>query len=753
MRSSLRSVLIGTTLLVAWSLCIPAHAALPLTVELDPSSQLTRSQGPVPVTLKLDWAGPGLLEGRLHLNVVGDHDLFARVVTDELYLNEGTHRYQVMLPAFSSFSSPSELTIRVTYVAGNERHAFPDSLLLRCPSTWQRRLVVGVIRGPGQMEEPLDRWLNALDVSTFGPPVARNPQNLGDESSVRLVIDDLEEAEVPVDPLRCCAFDVIVVHGPALSRLSRKQVAAILAWVKAGGSVVVIPSGRMETQHLEFLQVLDAGDLPQAKEWSGDDINQFLESLDAARLPQASNTRPAPPAIDTNGNLVIESPTQPRLRYVGLGRALLMDPGLLVEADLSRPEWREPIAFLWKTRHEQLGPIIKTGFWDSRKARERTRDTGQAAMQYGAFAQTVQRFPDELRLEPQPILGGAGMTRQLLPPVIRLVPFALIILILALYVLAIGPLDYWLLGRFRLRRFTWVWFPIMTLLFTALGIWLSNMFMGSSNHRRAVAIRDVDADGSLLRESRFEMLFNSRADDVTTDVRRALVMPLDYQSFFWNDMWTYANRSMQTGVELVGPPTITGRVPVQGTMVQHLPQWTPQLNRLMTIPLADDEETSPGNAVAAFDWSLHFDPSNNTQREQLRDRVKMAFGPDARIYLYHGDRRYTLAGEPFLFSNPSQTFLTMNAPPAPGMPMPAPGMEIPLTGGDFLQSISVRNQAGWFAYMSQVSPGCGPFLEDLAVLDASDPAQCLLLVAVDEGNDTIVYRRVYRGLSTQDKTP
>ena len=35
-------------------------------------------------------------------------------------------------------------------------------------------------------------------------------------------------------------------------------------------------------------------------------------------------------------------------------------------------------------------------------------------------------------------------------------------------------------------------------------------------------------------------------------------------------------------------------------------------------------------------------------------------------------------------------------------------------------------------------------MEDLAILDPSDPAMWLLVIAVEEDNDTVLYRKIYR---------
>jgi hypothetical protein len=61
-----------------------------------------------------------------------------------------------------------------------------------------------------------------------------------------------------------------------------------------------------------------------------------------------------------------------------------------------------------------------------------------------------------------------------------------------------------------------------------------------------------------------------------------------------------------------------------------------------------------------------------------------------------------------------------------------------------LQNLSARPAAGGlFALVAQVSPTGGDTLEDVAVLDATDPQQLLLIVVEKKGNDYMIYRRLY----------
>jgi hypothetical protein len=65
------------------------------------------------------------------------------------------------------------------------------------------------------------------------------------------------------------------------------------------------------------------------------------------------------------------------------------------------------------------------------------------------------------------------------------------------------------------------------------------------------------------------------------------------------------------------------------------------------------------------------------------------------------------------------------------------------------RNVSIRPATRLFAVVSQISPNGGENLEDLALLDESDPNQWLLIVAVRRNGNSIVYRMLYHGPSGQ----
>ena len=60
-----------------------------------------------------------------------------------------------------------------------------------------------------------------------------------------------------------------------------------------------------------------------------------------------------------------------------------------------------------------------------------------------------------------------------------------------------------------------------------------------------------------------------------------------------------------------------------------------------------------------------------------------------------------------------------------------------------VRKVCVRPAIGLFSIMSQISPnGAGDF-EDLSILDPEDPNQLLLVIVSRQGNDYVVFRRLF----------
>ena len=260
------------------------------------------------------------------------------------------------------------------------------------------------------------------------------------------------------------------------------------------------------------------------------------------------------------------------------------------------------------------------------------------------------------------------------------------LLVLGGFVLVIGPLDWLVLGRFRLRRLTWIVFPLAALAFTALTVFLAGRFMGKSNHRSSVTITDSGHDGHVLRETRIEMIFPARAQEVATEMRNALCVPMSVQGRYGNSTAAVQGR-------------YEGLFPVSYTLRQSLAQWTPQMNRLTSLEAGRDD--------SGLDWAkLH-------PADLSAEIVGERFGSDRswEIYKLH-------QGELTAFRDDVRPRERMR-----GLCQPKP--------------------SGWLTVCSQSSPNGAGDLEDLPLAGIGDKEVSATIVVRKEGAITHIYRHLF----------
>jgi hypothetical protein len=699
---------------------VSAQTYVPLRVEVDPSASISRSDGPIRLGLHMAWGGAGIFDGRLLIEVRDSED---RVQTayrlDDLYLSQGVQHVEVMLPASTASGAFDEYSLRMTAFDRGGKELGPlRPAILRIPGGTQRSLVIAVCRSElGQRRRNESDLADALRLDNLLPDY-----ELGSDRKPLMTRSvDVPPGDMPVDPLRLCAFDLLLLGSDALPQLDDRQLAALLGWVRAGGSLfVLIGDESLKRDHVGFLNALSG---------AADSQPDFLFDSTGRGIYRDGEPLAAPLRLSA-----------------GLGAAAVLVTGD-GRIDASAGYWPATSAFLWRLRSEHLPSIATTGRWSRDKTIETARrivpewelQNYAYAYPYPGGPRPVVADPNDTELilrtraadlKPAPINGGTGFLTHVMPSGIKVVPLWLIALVLLLYVAVIGPLEYLVLGAFRARKYTWFSFPALTLGFTLFSIVLSNYFMHVADHRQSVIVRDLIDGGRVARENRFELLFTSSSRSMETDVTRGLFSPLRYQDYSGHNLLSYGPYGYpgQQQERRVGAPLIVGRMPSACDIVQAIPQWTPQLNRLLTIPLAEAKSSN-----ATFDWDAAAEFSTEAGRNTLRDRINAAFGRQASIYLYHGAEKFDLAG-------PKNLFETSYAPAT---------RTVMINGqwtnqqADFLHELCVRPQPGYSAVVWQVAPSGGDRFEDLALLDPTDDSHWLLVVAVREGEGTVLYRRLY----------
>jgi hypothetical protein len=655
----------------------------------------------------LKWTGYELLEGHLDIVVSDGREQIGRIKIDGIVLSTGQRRFETRLPVFSTDGFYTQAMLHAVLVTADRRFDLGE-FPLRFQQYGTRTMTVGISDPWGvRFSTRQSKLTQSLRLERF------NPED--QDRSLTSSFGHLAPTEMPADALGYCVYNLVVLMDEGFSELRPKQLAALYDWVAAGGSVCIMPGGGLGADHVEFLNRL------------------------AARDEQAS-----PLLLDSEGRLIPEGTDERatfRLLHPGVGRTAIV---IAANDTLRNPEsnaWREMVAFLWNVHAQWVPALARDGNWSSARIISRGDVSG-----YGSGS-TRDKF------EHRTISQGNWLLDRLMPESVKVVPLGLIGLILAAYVLLIGPVDYFLLGAFKQRKLTWILFPLVTVGVTLFTVWLSQWYMQPSEDRRTVEFLDVGDDGSIARRSRFELLFTSTPRAVETKVVGEIFAPFNQQRYGsraqqMHQQYGNAYGEQEMVEQLVGLADYEGRIPADYTVTQQIPQWTPQINRFFSIR-PDDNATKAGQK--RFDWrSLKPSDSltgpnavrDHNWKDTVRRQVQQHFGIAASIWVMSGTNVDQIAGSPGLFvrqynnyQNPygRQVYDDAEEDQASGS-----GRDI-----NFLTQTCRRPQVGLYRLVSRIAPTGGDTFEDLAFLDPTDPRQCLLVVAVEQEGNLKIYRKLY----------
>ena len=711
---------------------------------IQPTIQMGR---PIPTWWDVRVAGSAMVEGRFEFVLMNEGRVLANYTTEELALTGPQQRIRVLFPPVDDRFGVDQLQVQATF----RGKRFTEKLgqhILRVAMGRSRTfmMLTSTSRLASKRSVERDRVMKRLAFESMATA------NL--EDSVKTIPALFEPNDLPQEPMTYCAYDLVVLFGDEFRAIKKPQLDALTAWIRAGGSLYVEPTGVLEPYHIDFLRGLTAND-----------------SRGLIFQP------------DSSGRLIAGTVWEDErivTTTTGLGRVAIR-----VEEEDAPPAfesraWRRATAFLWKLRAEQVEAVAELGRFDLSKLA--LSEIGQpmidtdgdgipdTAIQRGNNQPWQKQFsvpPGWLSMK-LPTSTGELLDR-LMPEGVRMVPLWLLGFILLGFVVMIGPVDYIGLGWLKARKYTWFTFPLATVAVTALTVWVSNSYMSSAEARRGLVIRDVGDDGSIVRTNRFELLFVASSHAVTTDVRRGVFSPLGtggsmagsaralYQQQLMQQQMMLGQQGRSrfrsaTGEDgLAGeksPPRMSGRIPTQFEVTQDLAKWTPQLNRIFWIPGATDEQP--------IDWMPITDGqitsgllSTRVVGGELRERVRRQFGTGALVACLGPNGAWASDGNRLWQTNIGNDANQYNRTVQPqfnswGEPT---GLQIPpevqQQGALFrwFYQHSVAQKHGLFGLVSHIGPKGGPEFDDLPIYDPSDSGHALLIIVVPQGDDLIAYRK------------
>lgn len=666
-------------LILASSQPIAAAEQPIVRMQLEPISLRSRTGGPIGLRIKLNYNRDQILEGDLKLKVYDGQPDFGTLRSTLRYegivLQGSDAIFNMLLPPLRDAMSKS-FDIEAWFETETERIPLSSSVMIKNPpdtfsvmsndfqqrsavlcSTTSRTSLSRVNSTRGQLQNMLS-------------PV----RLLTTESQSELVYFPASRTGVsmPEDPLALCCYDIVLVTDGALSQLEPAQLEALVTWTKAGGSLCVAPTDSgVANHHLDFLRNV---------------------------LPQDGNR-----LILTDDGYITFATGEAGIcaAYTGLGRCVLLPHQPDPAAELSPDERAWVCEFLWKARGISY-PKPGESFADAHRLRPPVPPTPDPGMT--AFDQ--QDPMPYGKITPKSSAFGKMCQMILMPSDVRMVPTSVIVGLLVAYVLAVGPVDYILLGMLGIRRFTWIVFPLVTLVFTLLMVAVAHHYLGSNETGGRFTVTDVVDNGQPIRESTVTLQFVGSRRDSTTPMKSGLISSVNSETL-----------------------TLNGRFPNDYSADRKIEQWSPELTRTFTL--------SPGSIPGlSFDWNDPGLVTTTNGRRQLQHALSHTDGIECiNASVINLQDTHTLIGialprvDSSVDPDYQQYAYNQNLPPH----------LVPLTA----QTGSRSGLKGLFRFFSQVSPGGAAPMEDLPILDYSNPDQWLLLILLKTDDGYHLIRKLY----------
>jgi hypothetical protein len=703
-----------------------AHAQPPdlVSIASSSSSPPIRSDAPMTLLWSIRSQSPSLIEGQLEVTVHDGPTIQARVVVEDIVLSPGEQVFQSVLPAVEADRMQRPLQVHVEFTSKKRKIAGADFEVM-APDQWQRALAILLC-------EPL-RANVARDRQRLADRLRLETCNGSSDRTISTRVSLVRPEDLPADPLGYCGYDVVVLAQDGFADVKESQLRMLLEWVEAGGSLCVVPADRgLREYHAQILNGLAHSPADQPR---------FTVNPAGRLVIAAENETSATPVL---------------LRRYGLGRVAFLTGALdrlFAEHEI---DVRRMLAFLWKVRHDRLEEFMNTGKFSVKSAVpvdqvQPGENEWQNPNVYYQNANYDGLRPKHNQLAQLPLQTGDQLLSRLMPQGLRVVPMSLIGVILVVYVALIGPADWFVLGALRRRKWTWVFFPAVTVALTLATVKLAEWYMQVTGNHRHVTFHDIGEEGQVARRNRYDALFEGSERFIKTELNREIFTAMTLQRFSSGTWAGYQQSQLDEGDQshkYTGVATYSGRVPAHYAVTQFASQWTPQLNRRFTIPVGNDQPVE-------FDWSRFADPgvfsprtvtAEGAPRRQIVQGVQQVFGPAASVHIVTGGKMHHLAGNKAVFQELAapyglDPYGNPNTQPQYGRVWTDPSTR----QSGFLEDVSSNAQGGLFAVVSQISPTGGKDFEDLALVDPSNPDQWLLIVAIDRGDDLDIYRKLYSG--------
>lgn len=679
---------VWATLMVLLAECTSGQQEPSLRLNLLPVLPRARNGAHIEVEARFSYSGSGILTGELVLDLKEGRTLCCRVRTPDVTVIAPGASVMVTLPPLlvPSGTGSVDVLARLRTRDGDIDLGFTQ---LDFPEPIVRSLVLAVCGGDMGSGSVPTASLKRLLLTQYDPSRQEGRQHRLSCWPLRFGVRDLATSS-----LGFCAYDVLILTAEAVQEMDSGRWRAMSSWVWAGGAVCVPLPERMSAHLLRRLETL----ISVSKTPGGPGADGVGETSFETTEGEAEAM-----AIQRIVGGVKESPV---CMDAGIGRIVLLPPGREL-ATLSPEEIQRVACSLWRLTKGQLESVCATGRWRNDLLRN-CANPADPNDYFGARQRLAQEAPAHIPFGLFLLRHRGEFVRGLLPESIRIMPLWLVGLVLAAFVLIIGPVDYFLLGALRRRWLTWIVFPTVCVGCALAMVGVSRQWMGGSDNGRSLRIVDIGSGGRVLRENRFVMLFPGRERRSGFECNGELVQP------FGREFVAGMQRGrMPFGAGGDPEPYYSGRLFSRYDFSQNTFQWTAQLNRVLRI--------GGSNQQTLARWER----LDGASREVCTNQRKLD------ELLFAGVRPR------------SAVALLVDGWSSEGVVLQSNGEAWVRTWQAVLAELTVPN-AGVFSLVSRMSPACGRDVANLALVDPTDSSEWALIVVYRDGRDIVAERRLFR---------
>ena len=345
--------------------------------------------------------------------------------------------------------------------------------------------------------------------------------SLASREDARIIAALGEKSILPFNWLGYDSADAILMVTSDLERIDRisdVQLDAIETWVKQGGTLILSAASnadRLLSENGRLARFCPGNFVGLGECNNSSRLETFCDSQEQL-LPSKDDSIPIVRIEDVRGTVLVDTSNAKNRKPLIVKTAFGMGKVIFVTFDLDSPRMTEWIGF------PKLVENLISGARTERETTSSTTSQGSSVSHFGykdligQLRVPLDRFRD-----------------------VQFVKFAMIALLIGLYILCIGPGDYFLLRKlFKKMELTWITFPLVSLIFCGLAIGISRATRPDTIKINQLEIIDIDTINGEVRGSVWGNLYSPTGQtcSIGLDKSHQLGFEIDSNLITWHGL-------------------------------------------------------------------------------------------------------------------------------------------------------------------------------------------------------------------------